>query len=271
VDTSYQKDYYEVLGLNNKASQQEIKEAYRKLAFKYHPDRNKDDPTASEKMKVLNEAYATLSDPIKRREYDSLRERYGPSAYQQYRQTHSPEDIFRGSDIEQILEEFSKLFGFRNAGEIFREFYGPGFQSYEYHRPGFNFRSYVYNPAQTSESSTPQPLVSMQLGFVGKLIKFILEKVFRLQIPERGKDLVGVLRVTPEIARLGGEVEYRYRQEGKLRNLLVKIPSGIKSGQTIRLRQMGSPGKAGGMPGDLLLKVSIKTSLFKKIRSFFKI
>ena len=59
-----------MLGVKNDASQQEIKEAYRKLAFQYHPDRNKDEPAASDKMKALNEAYAILSDPAKRREYD---------------------------------------------------------------------------------------------------------------------------------------------------------------------------------------------------------
>lgn len=271
MGTSYQKDYYEVLGIDSNASQQEIKEAYRKLAFQYHPDRNKDDPTASDKMKALNEAYATLSDAAKRREYDLLRERYGSFAYQQYRQAHSQEDIFRGSDIEQIFQEFSRSFGFRSADEIFREFYGPGFRSYEYRRPGFTFRSYVYNPAQTDESGAPPSLPLTQLGFARKLIKFILEKVFRIQIPERGKDLADDLIVSPEIARLGGEVEYNYRKGGKPRNLLVKIPSGIKSGQTIRLREMGSPGKAGGTPGDLLLKVSIRVPLSQRIRAFFKI
>ena len=271
MNNSYQKDYYEVLGVDSNASQQEIKEAYRKLAFQYHPDKNKDDPAASEKMKALNEAYAILSDLAKRREYDLLRERYGPSAYEEYRQAHSQEDIFKGSDIEQIFQEFSRSFGFRNADEIFREFYGSGFQSYEYHRPGFTFRSYVYDPTQTGESGTPPLSPLTQTGFAGKLIKFILEKVFRIQIPERGKDLVEVLRVTPETSRLGGEVGYHYRKWGKPRNLMVKIPSGIKSGQMIRLRGMGSLGKAGGAPGDLLLRIRVKVPLSQRIRTFFKI
>jgi DnaJ-class molecular chaperone len=221
-------------------------------------------------MKTLNEAYAILSDPVKRREYDSLRERYGSSAYEYYRQAHSQEDIFRGSDIEQIFQEFSRSFGFRNPDEIFREFYGSGFQSYEYNRPGFIFRSYAYNPTQTGELGTSPLSPLSQLGCAGKLIKFILEKVFRIQIPEQGKDLFDVLKITPEIARQGGEVKYRHRKGENPKDLMIKIPAGIKSKQTIRLRGMGLPGKAGGTPGDLLLRASIKIPLFQIIRSFFK-
>jgi curved DNA-binding protein CbpA len=271
MNNSYQKDYYEVLGIDSNASQQEIKEAYRKLAFQYHPDRNKDDPAASDKMKALNEAYAILSDVARREEYDLLRGRYGSSAYEEYRQAHSQEDIFKGSDIEQVFQEFSRSFGFRSADEVFREFYGQGFQSYEYHRPGFTFRSYVYNPTQTGESGTSPLSPLTQLGFTGKLIKFVLEKVLRIQIPERGKDLSDVLRVIPETARLGGEVGYHYRKWEKPRNLVVKIPAGIKNGQTIRLRGVGSPGKAGGVPGDLLLRIRVKAPLSQRIRTLLKI
>jgi hypothetical protein len=107
-----QKDYYQILGIDRNASLQQIKEAYRRLAFQYHPDRNKGDPHATEKMKEINEAYAALSDAGKRREYDALKERYGPFAYDHFRQAHSLEDIFRGSDIDQIFQEFARIFGF---------------------------------------------------------------------------------------------------------------------------------------------------------------
>lgn len=256
-----------MLGVDSKASQQEIKEAYRKLAFQYHPDRNKDDPTASDKMKAINEAYAILSDPAKRSEYDALRDRFGSLAYEHYRQTHSQEDIFRGSDIGQIFQEFARSFGFRNADDIFREFYGAGFRSYQYQRPGFTFRSFVYNPYRAAGSDTTPPI---RLGLSGRMIKFLLEKVLRIQIPERGKDLVDVLRLTPGIAQRGGEVEYKYHKLGKSRRLMVKIPPGVRDGQTIRLRGMGEPGKAGGAPGNLLLKVSVSESLFQRIKAFFK-
>jgi len=67
-----QNDYYQILGLDKDASQKQIKEAYRKLAFKYHPNRNKEHPETAEKMKRVNEAYAVLSDTEKRGEYDIL-------------------------------------------------------------------------------------------------------------------------------------------------------------------------------------------------------
>jgi len=271
VSNSYHKDYYELLGIDNKASQQEVKEAYRKLAFQYHPDRNKDDPDASDKMKALNEAYAVLSDPVKRENYDFLRERYGSSAYSEYRGTHSHEDIFQGSDIEQIFQEFARSYGFRNPDEIFREFYGKGFKGYTYNRPGFTFRSYAYNPGQKSRSGTSPSSFIAKSRFSRKLIIFLLEKFLRIEIPERGKDLRKVLKVNSRMAHVGGKVSYRYKKGRESKTLIVTIPPGTKDGQTIRLRKMGSPGKAGRSHGDLLLKVKVKTPLSKKIRKFFKI
>ncbi|PJA79174.1 MAG: integrase, partial [Nitrospirae bacterium CG_4_9_14_3_um_filter_41_27] len=69
-----QKDYYEMLSVDEKATPEEIKRAYRKLAFRYHPDRTGGGAEATQRMKEINEAYATLSDPVKRREYDTLRQ-----------------------------------------------------------------------------------------------------------------------------------------------------------------------------------------------------
>jgi DnaJ-class molecular chaperone len=116
-----QKDYYETLDVTEKASPEEIKKTYRKLAFKYHPDRTSNDPEATQRMKEINEAYATLSDPSKRREYDSLRAAYGTSAHTRFRQTYSEEEIFRGSDINQVFEEFAKVFfRFQKARRVFR-------------------------------------------------------------------------------------------------------------------------------------------------------
>ncbi|HNT44323.1 MAG TPA: DnaJ domain-containing protein, partial [Syntrophorhabdaceae bacterium] len=75
------KDYYEVLEISVEATDRQVKEAYRRLAFQYHPDRNGSDPGAVERMKSINEAYAVLSDPAKRQRYDNLRQSYGTSAY----------------------------------------------------------------------------------------------------------------------------------------------------------------------------------------------
>ena len=73
------KDYYEILGVSKDATDDEIKKAYRKLALKYHPDRNPDDPSAEEKFKELGEAYEVLSDADKRAAYD----RFGHAAFEQ--------------------------------------------------------------------------------------------------------------------------------------------------------------------------------------------
>lgn len=91
------KDYYEILGVSKNASQEEIKQAYRKLALQYHPDRNKS-PGAEEKFKEISEAYAVLSDPQKRQQYDAM-------GYTGFHQQYSTEDIFQGFDFSSIFEE----------------------------------------------------------------------------------------------------------------------------------------------------------------------
>ncbi len=101
------KDYYEILGVSKNASDEELKKAYRKLAMKYHPDRNTNKKEAEERFKELNEAYAVLSDKEKRKQYDT----YGAEGFHQ---RFSQEDIFRGFDFEDI---FSNLFGGRGRRE----------------------------------------------------------------------------------------------------------------------------------------------------------
>jgi curved DNA-binding protein len=273
-----QKDYYNILGVHRDVSQQAIKEAYRKLAFQYHPDRNKGDPAATEKMKDINEAYAVLSDVSKRREYDLLRSQYGSFAYERFRQSHTAEDIFRGSDINQIFEEFARTFGFRSFGDIFRESYGPGYRSFEFRRPGMFGRGYVFYPGarrkggqqQSHDSQIQMPELPFP-GVLGKLIRFFLKKVTGVELPERGRDWQDTVKLSPEEVRDGAEVEYPYRKWGKPKNLMVKIPPKVRDGQRIKLKGMGSPGKAGGEPGDLYLQVQIRRSLAQRLKGLFKI
>jgi curved DNA-binding protein len=110
-------DYYKLLGVDKKASQDEIKKAYRKLAMKYHPDRNKGDKSAEEKFKKISEAYAVLSDKEKRKQYDT----FGAS---DFRQRYSQEDIFRSFNFGDIFREF----GFEDSsfGNVFTGGGGPG-------------------------------------------------------------------------------------------------------------------------------------------------
>ena len=127
-----QEDYYQVLGVDKNATAKQIKESYRQLAFKFHPDRNKENPGAVEEMKKVNEAYAVLSNPAKKREYDTLKNQFGSSAYTHFRNNYSEQDIFSGSDINHIFEEMARNFGLRGSNEIFKEFYGRGYRQFEF-------------------------------------------------------------------------------------------------------------------------------------------
>src|SRR4030043_2195565 len=97
------RNYYEILGVPKYASKDEIKDAYRKLALQYHPDRNKS-PEAEEKFKEISEAYAVLSDDEKRRQYDML-------GHAGFDQRYTTEDIFRGADFDSIFRELGFGFG----------------------------------------------------------------------------------------------------------------------------------------------------------------
>ena len=110
------RDYYEVLGINRSADNTATKKAYRTLAMKYHPDKNPGDTQAVEKMKGINEAYAVLSDPQKRRLYDA----YGHAGLEGY----SQEDIFKGADFSSLFREFGLggIFGFDDS--LFGNFFG---------------------------------------------------------------------------------------------------------------------------------------------------
>ena len=112
------KDYYDLLGVKKNASPDEIKQAYRNLALQFHPDRNKS-KDAEERFKSINAAYAVLSDPQKRQQYDML-------GSTQFNQRYTPDDIFRNFDFEKIFKDlginingaggFGDIFGFGGAG-----------------------------------------------------------------------------------------------------------------------------------------------------------
>ena len=264
-----QRDYYETLGVDRDAAPHKIKAAYRKLAFQYHPDQNRGNPAALEKMKEINEAYAVLSDPDKKREYDTLSHQYGPSAYDRFRQAHSDQDIFRGSDINQVFQEMTRTFGFRGFEEVFRESYGQGYQSFEFRRPGVFGRVIFYGPgsrrAQRGASlSEGSPLPSLPTGIFGKFLGYGVKRVWGIEPCRKGKDWHEAITLTPWQAMQGGKIRYILRR--KTRELFVTIPPGIKDGQKLRLRGMGEEGRGGGEPGDLYLKVEVKTPWFQRIK-----
>jgi len=109
-------DYYKTLGIEKGASAEEIKKAFRKLAVKYHPDRNPNDKGAEDKFKEINEAYAVLSDPQKKEQYDT----YGSSGFHQQ---YSQEDIFRNFDFGGTFKDM----GMGGGEDIFSRLFGGGF------------------------------------------------------------------------------------------------------------------------------------------------
>lgn len=223
-----QAGYYERLGLTKDADQSQIKDAYRKLAFQYHPDRNPDDEAAAETMKSVNEAYAVLSNPEKRAEYDRMRTMFGDRAHDQFRSSYSAEDIFRGSDINDIFETISRMFseqGFGGQNGRQQSFY------WDFNNAGANADGHKVN-------------------------NFILRKLMGTFMPVAGDDVKDVIWVNDGLARSGGPYAYESIWQGK--KLVVHVPPKVRDGQSIRLGGMGKPGKNGGPNGDLLLRVRVR-------------
>lgn len=261
-----QKDYYKILGVSSDADIKTIKEAYRELALKHHPDRNKDNPEHIDKMKMINEAYAVLSHPDKRQEYDTLRNRFGYNAYNRFRDNYSEQDIFRGSDIFKVFEEISRGLGLRGYEEIFKEFYGSGYRKFEFQQPGFFVKGYVFS-GPFGKKQQENPKLSRSPA-VGKISRYLFKKLTGAEIAENGADVFDSIHLSPETAREGGPYAFFHRKRSK--KLVVKIPPGIREGQRIRLTGMGGEGKGTGKSGDLYLTVKIRNPLLQKVRNFLE-
>lgn len=259
-----QKEYYQILEVDIQATPREIKEAYRRLAFQYHPDRNSGDPGAVEHMKNINEAYAVLSDPAKRQRYDSLKQTYGYSAYDRFREGYSENDIFRGSDINQIFEEISRSFGFRGFEDIFKEVYGSGYQTFQFRQGGLFGRGFIFTGRMNQDAFGHGAGQGMFSRFLGKLAGYALKRMTGVG----ARDRYDSLRLTPAQAKNGGKVPYTDKDNG--RNILITVPPGVTDGQTIRLRGLGAQDQPSFPPGDLYLKVEISRPFLQTIKAFLK-
>ncbi|MFZ7128499.1 MAG: DnaJ domain-containing protein [Desulfobacterales bacterium] len=264
------EDYYEVLGVPRNADSKQIKDAYREMAFRYHPDRNQD-PGAADTMKRLNEAYAVLSNSTRRSEYDGMRDRFGASAREEFRRAHTEQDIFSGSDIFRIFEEMARMHGVRGFEDVFREFYGSRYQTFEFQRPGFYFRGFVFGGPRGGRKHSTGRLRHFprgNLGGMGRLSRYLIEKATGRQMPVDGAHVIETIQLSPQHAAEGGPFAYHHRKLGK--KLVVQIPRGVREGQKIRLAALGETGRGGGRAGDLFLQVEIRRPLSERIRSGFR-
>lgn len=251
------EDYYERLGLTPQASSRQIKAAYRRLAFEHHPDRNRNHPQAGEVMKQVNEAYAVLSNPQKRREYDALRRQFGASAHRHYRDAHSQQDIFSGSDINSVFEELARAFGLRGFDDTFKDFYGQDYRSFEFKRPRASVRTFVFKRPFSAGSPAAAGAPP------GRMVRWALRKLIGIELPEAGAHIQDRIHLEPAFAAAGGTYAYFLREHSK--KLVVQIPSGVREGQRIRLAGMGRAGRAGGIPGDLFLEVRLRRPFFQTL------
>jgi curved DNA-binding protein len=217
------EDYYKVLGVDKGASVDDIKKAYRKLALKHHPDRNPSDKKRSEdKFKKISEAYAVLSDPEKRRQYDE----FGTDAF---REKFTQEDIFRNFDINDILRGF----GFGNLGGEFTSYGG---------RAGTSRR----RPYTTQRKADPYGDLFGQQAYGQR------------EAPSPSDpDIEYNLSITLEESVLGAEKKLSLKKGDRIEEVSVKIPAGISSGKKLRLAGKGLHSPYGGPAGDLYLNIQV--------------
>ena len=257
-----EKDFYQVLGVSKEAKAEEIKRAYRKLAQKYHPDANQGDPAAEERFKQISEAYGVLSDAEQRKEYDEVRRLADSGAFRGYG-GGSP---FGGGQRVRV-EDLGDLFG--GLGDVFgfgggRRRSGPVRGTDTTADLSLSFNDAVQGVTTTvsvrgeapcsrcggtgAEPGTPVEVCPTCAG-TGTIAQNQGVFSFSQPCPQCGG--AGRVVTSPCSQCRGRGTEVRSR------NIKVRIPAGVRDGATIRLAGKGSPGRSGGPPGDLLVKVHV--------------
>jgi molecular chaperone DnaJ len=246
--TTTTKDYYKILGVDKKATQDDIKKAFRKFARKYHPDLNPGDKSAEEKFKEINEAYAVLSDPKKREQYDNE----GTFNFGQ--------GGFSGFDFTQSFE-FSDLFGDLFGG-----------------------RSRVDPLQHKGEDLIMEMALSLEEAFTGVTRSISITRSIACEAcggtgaasrqtcqgckgSGRTQGAKGFFRFGQACSECGGTgqkiTSVCSACGGKARvvkteTFSVKIPAGVDTGSVVKLRGKGNAGVGGGPPGNLLIEISIR-------------
>jgi DnaJ-class molecular chaperone len=228
------KDYYQTLGVAKTASEKEIKQAYRKLARKFHPDVNPGDKSAEARFKEINEAYEVLGDADKRRKYDELGANW--RMYEQAQQQGQPwpgDAGFRGGAWNINMggegggyrtmteEEMQDLFGNEDPfSDFFRTFFG--------------------NQGRDAREPAGRP------------------RSGRAPRTTKGRDIEHEVELTLEEAYHGATRRISIKQGGHARSVDVRIPAGVREGSRVRAAGEGEAGSNGGASGDLYLRVRIR-------------
>src|SRR5882724_8765399 len=256
------RDYYEVLGVGRDASEEEVKRAYRRLAVKFHPDKNPDDPDAEEKFKELGEAYDVLMDSDKRAAYD----RFGHAAFASggagFGGFHDPFDIFR------------EVFGGGGfGGGIFETFFGGAGGRSEDRQSGSDLRYDMQIGLEEAAFGVEKEIEIEKLDTCDKCHGTGAEPGSRtINCPTCGgrgqvissRGFFQVSQTCPRCHGVGQIVEKPCRQcegEGRVEKasrIKLKIPAGIAAGSRLRSSGNGEAGIRGGPHGDLYVVIHIK-------------
>lgn len=255
------RDFYEVLGIPNNASADEIKKAYRQLARKYHPDVNRDDPNTAEKFKEISDAYEVLSDPQKRAAYD----RFGHSAFDPTRNVGFGFDDFGGAGFGDL---FDLIFG-ASGGTRGRRRSGPQRGADREVRMQINFEDAVFGMEKDIEITRVEKCTTCNGNGAqpGSEIKTCTTCGGSGQVRNVQNTPFGRFETARTCSRCNGEgrvIEKPCKdcrgtgQVRKAHKINVRIPAGVDHGSRLRVQGEGEQGIQGGPPGDLYITIMIK-------------
>ena len=259
------KDYYTILQVTPESDEEQIRSQYRKLAMRYHPDRNPDDPSAEEKFKEIAEAYGVLTDPQKRAQYDGARaagrgwQDNGAQGGFSYSQEDILRDLFRDPRFQAMFQGSLQGFqcsGFRHSSRFVRQsfFGGKGlFIGGLFMLGSLAGPTLMKSAGKSLEGAKPNSMLENMGRTIGSLLggaKVQEEPV--PPIPEPGvDDLIYLMRLSEEELQEGKTVQVVSQGPDGQEMLKVRIPPGSRAGTKLRLRGRGRSGQAGR--GDLYL------------------